>query len=371
MPFFYVMNDLMKNNSRANTHLYNIDAAKGMAMLAIILVHFNNILQCPNMIISGLSAIGARCPQLFFIISAYLTWKSISKQRQEKFDYKSFWWKRFFRIAPVFYFFMLLSLFFHNCNLNSETFFSVVLHVLFLNSLFPQYINNIMGVEWYIADLALFYMLTPLLYKYIINLRRSIIAFCVASFVSLLFLVCANIFCGDLMIQETYYEMYFHTFCFVYQMPVMLIGVIIYYLLKVLEKEQKMIKPVMIGLFFLVSLIFMLFIVFNLNKVLLTSSFVFGLLFGYLFLIMMINGSGNIHWDNPVVHLFCSIGKHSLPIYFFHITVVNWTIMIIKSWCVSLSVVEWLGTYLIIANISYIGGCVFDYLYSKLQRAIS
>lgn len=58
---------------------YYIDVLKGMAMLAVILVHFNNAWNAPIGILNKASAIGARCPQLFFIISAYLTWTALDK----------------------------------------------------------------------------------------------------------------------------------------------------------------------------------------------------------------------------------------------------------------------------------------------------
>ena len=43
---------------------YYIDVLKGMAMLAVILVHFNNVWNAPVNILNKASAIGARCPQL-------------------------------------------------------------------------------------------------------------------------------------------------------------------------------------------------------------------------------------------------------------------------------------------------------------------
>ena len=66
---------------------------KGLAILGVILVHFNGAIESPSTIVSALSAIGARCPQLFFIISAYLTWNSISKK--DNLNAKEFLKKRF------------------------------------------------------------------------------------------------------------------------------------------------------------------------------------------------------------------------------------------------------------------------------------
>lgn len=153
-------------------------------MLGVILVHFNNAWSSPVLIISKASAIGARCPQLFFIISAYLTWYSLSKHGVK---WSEFYRKRFIRIAPIFYVALVLAALVPE--LKSVSICNWISHFLFLNGLNPLWTNSIMGMDWYIADLALFYMLVPLLRKMMNNLRSSLIAFIGSAVISSFILI--------------------------------------------------------------------------------------------------------------------------------------------------------------------------------------
>ena len=65
-------------------------------MLAVVLVHFNNGWHSQNSLLNKVLAVGARCPQLFFIISAYLTWASLERHPV---SYSSFLKKRYSRMA--------------------------------------------------------------------------------------------------------------------------------------------------------------------------------------------------------------------------------------------------------------------------------
>ncbi len=75
-------------------------------MFGVLLIHYN---VAPNHIIASISKIGARCPQLFFIVSAFLSWTYLDKSF-DKIDYLNFYKKRFFRIAPIYYLALLVAL---------------------------------------------------------------------------------------------------------------------------------------------------------------------------------------------------------------------------------------------------------------------
>ena len=57
-----------------------IDVLKSLSIVIVMLIHFDQSFNCPIGIISRVAAIGARAPQFFFVISAYLTWKSIERK---------------------------------------------------------------------------------------------------------------------------------------------------------------------------------------------------------------------------------------------------------------------------------------------------
>ena len=92
-----------------------------------------------------------------------------------------------------------------------------------------------MGVEWYIADLALFYMLTPLLWRLIRNLRSSLVAFVVSAFLSSACLIIYNAYGGS-DVQAV--KMYFETFFILHQIPVMILGIVLFYLIQEIEGKS-------------------------------------------------------------------------------------------------------------------------------------
>ena len=118
-------------------------------MLAVVLVHFNNGWHSPNSILSKVLAVGARCPQLFFIISAYLTRGSLNR---DPVIYISFLKKRYRRMVPLFYVAVAVAVFvptFHAFDINIGNYVS---HALYVNGLNPLWYNSIIGGEWYIAE---------------------------------------------------------------------------------------------------------------------------------------------------------------------------------------------------------------------------
>lgn len=168
-----------------NNRLLWIDFLKGFAILGVILVHFNGVINAPSHTFNSIAAIGARCPQLFFIISAYLCWYSISKN--ETLNTKMFLKKRFSKIAPLYYLSLILI-----GLIPTIRYFGwgdIVTHLTFINGFFPTYTNSIMKVEWYIADLAIFYMIVPILYRYIKNLKSAAIAFALSTIINIVFTI--------------------------------------------------------------------------------------------------------------------------------------------------------------------------------------
>lgn len=118
------------------------------------------------------AAIGSRCPQLFFIISSILTWKSLDKNEDDKNIGTVFWKKRFSRLASLFYAAILIAVLLSIFRVIDISIGNYIAYFLFINGLVPEWIDSILGVEWYIADLALFYVLAPLRNKVIKNLSQ-------------------------------------------------------------------------------------------------------------------------------------------------------------------------------------------------------
>lgn len=208
-----------------------LDILKALAMIGVILVHFNNIWTSPISILSKINAIGAKCPQLFFIISAYLTWSGLERNG---INWKQFYKKRLIRIAPLFYIAMIVNCIIPKFKMLTISPCNWLSHIFFLNGINPLWINSIMGIEWYIADLALFFIFTPLLWKITSNIKRCLYILCCSVIISSLTLVLYNTFgkSENLLIQ-----MYFDTFFFIHQLPVIMMGIILFHMIKNLNSK--------------------------------------------------------------------------------------------------------------------------------------
>lgn len=112
-------------------------------MLAVILVHFNNVWNAPIGILNKASAIGARCPQLFFIISAYLTWNALDKKPV---GYIEFLKKRYKRMPPLYYVSLAVAVLAPAFKVFDISIGNYISYIVFLNGLNPQWCNGIIGV---------------------------------------------------------------------------------------------------------------------------------------------------------------------------------------------------------------------------------
>ena len=352
------MNGLIKKADRE----YYIDVLKGLAMLGVILVHFSVFWNSPNKLLNMVAAIGARCPQLFFLISAYLTWKSLDKNVEDENTVTVFWKKRFSRLAPLFYAAILIAVLIPTFRVTEISVGNYISHFLFVNGIVPEWIDSILGVEWYIADLALFYLLAPLLYKVIKNLKTSVIATLISTVIASLSLIICNQVFATQIATDSVYEMFFHTFFIVHQLPIMLLGVVIFYVIKLIKNG---------GISWAKSLFIIgvigicvggAFLVLNLNKKYACSSLIAGLAFAWLFLFC----SRFTFWGNSIFKPIANIGKHSYGIYCFHQIVINCLIFIAYD---KNSLIEWIVGLVCITAISYLVGVVAEMLEIRVRKA--
>jgi len=81
-----------------------IDALRGLAIFGVFIVHSSQSIDGLPRWLSSLASQGARGVQLFFVISAFTLFLSLSTRRKnEKRPTLNFFIRRFFRIAPLFY----------------------------------------------------------------------------------------------------------------------------------------------------------------------------------------------------------------------------------------------------------------------------
>lgn len=278
---------------------------------------------------------------MFFLISAMLTWKSLDKIQKDEAgnDEKKtgfFYLKKFTHIIPIYYFTMIVALTIPELRFNDYSVWNYVMHGLLLHGFHPDWINPF-DLEWYIAHLTLWYLIVPFLHKVIQKRREAGIAVIVSVIVCAIYTVFINALFGLQIIQNDTFERYFHTFCFFNQLPGMLIGVYLYYLVK----NRNILNIVLhIGISIVCSAVF---VYFHFNKRFLPSSLIASLLFGCIILLLY-------HMrDVAIFHPIEWMGKHSLGIYLTHYIVIR----CLSNWCNNIG---WIMALMIVLAITFLVG---------------
>jgi peptidoglycan/LPS O-acetylase OafA/YrhL len=163
-----------------------IDAARGWAFLAVLTVHAFGHAPVDNYVLKSLAASGSYGVQLFFVASAFTLFMSFDARRtRDDRPVLFFLIRRFFRIAPLFYFGILFYLLargtgpspFAPGGIHTR---HVVLTALFLHGWWPDTINSVVPGGWSIAVEMNFYLCLPLLFVLLTTLRRAIVAFIIS-----------------------------------------------------------------------------------------------------------------------------------------------------------------------------------------------
>jgi peptidoglycan/LPS O-acetylase OafA/YrhL len=160
-----------------------LDVLRGLAMLGVVAVHTLGPVgwRLPPTAAS-LVANAARGVQLFVVISVVLALGSLEQRGTGSSSLRRYWFGRWLRLAPLFY--MALA-----ATLARDAIWprqwpagsppvdalNVGAHFAFLHALSPAWVNSIMGVEWTIGLLALFYLAAPLLRRLVRGVPGSLV----------------------------------------------------------------------------------------------------------------------------------------------------------------------------------------------------
>ncbi len=228
----------------APRHFDYIDAVRGIAFLGVLLVHSAEACGKSD---SSLFMQGAYGVQLFFLASAITLCNSMaSRHEANREGCLKFYLRRIFRIAPLFW----LSMVFYWSvpdvipriwltqwapeGIHPSYF---VLTAFFIHGWHPYTFNSIVPGGWSIAVEMTFYLLFPLCFYYITNLRKAVLWILAAIILLRLdvhfFWPFSRWAWPD--VQDPMALSFFHDRWFPYQFPVFLIGIFTYFLMKVPE----------------------------------------------------------------------------------------------------------------------------------------
>jgi peptidoglycan/LPS O-acetylase OafA/YrhL len=159
-----------------------LDGMRGVAAMMVFTIH------------SGAPAIRALGPlgnslvdhgrygvTVFFVVSAFALFMSLTPFSAEEISWRSYFIRRFFRIAPLYYVVLTTLLIAFP---RPEEAITAIYHYTFANAIAPQFANDIIGVEWSIEVESAFYLLLPVIVA-LCRWRFGLFALSTVSFVLL------------------------------------------------------------------------------------------------------------------------------------------------------------------------------------------
>lgn len=155
-----------------------ITGMRAFAALAVFLIHIGGGgLRDLGLYWQSVVDMGKTGVYAFFVISGFSVSYSLSRSK----NYLDFFIKRMMRLAPPYYFFLVLTFF---CGVTStwgselgieRSFYSYFMHFSFLSTFDYRVANNILGVEWSLAIEVFWYLLIPFMVRYIGSWKKNLI----------------------------------------------------------------------------------------------------------------------------------------------------------------------------------------------------
>ncbi len=297
-----------------------VDALRGVAILAVILVHCAqygaNDYPTAIRTVFGMGQMGV---QLFFVMSALTLFLSYDRRQGKELHVdRNFFIRRFFRIAPMYYLGIAYYLWqngrgpnFWTDNGPGITDGNILANLTFLHGLNPYWINSLVPGGWSITVEMTFYLLIPFLHRAVKSGQQALRWFLIAIALKLVLHVLL------LKLQPIPSTWLWKEFLFFYlpsQLPLFMLGIFLHYLLRG-NAEDRTMRP--IDLFVLAGV--MIVHLATRREVIMPTHALFGMAFVLLAWTLAHRPFTLI--VNPVVR---HIGKVSFSLYLVHFAVLHW-----------------------------------------------
>jgi peptidoglycan/LPS O-acetylase OafA/YrhL len=217
-----------------------LDSARGWAILGVIAIHVSQAAPLPDGILHALAVNGDMGVELFYVLSAFsLTMMLHVRAIAGQHSLTGYFIRRFFRISPMFWVALLIAtlLFFGKQSFWSPDgigWIEVVLTASFLHGLYPASINAVIPGGWSVAVEVMFYLVLPVLCKYVTG-SASALKWCMIS-VGIYFLFgYFSQACFDQTLPESsrhLSEIYSWYMSFPAQLPVFMMGILAFFIVK-------------------------------------------------------------------------------------------------------------------------------------------
>lgn len=206
-----------------------VDALRGIAVLYILLYHLA-LIPKPNLSVpvwaSPLVLTGGTAVTLFFVLSAFCLCLSMKQHKQEPMLNMRFYLRRIFRIAPLFYFWLILSLFRDRHWFGvTHSWTDVLLNMSFVFNFVPGKNEGFVWASWILSVEMIFYLFFPIIYRYVNDCWKSLGFF----FITLITAAGYSVIVIYLPIPDSC-RASFSQFSFLRQLPIFALGMVAFFL---------------------------------------------------------------------------------------------------------------------------------------------
>jgi len=323
--------------------LSSLDTLRCIAILLVFIVHVGQKTLNIDSIGFDLVLIGSMGVQLFFLISAYTVFMTffIHKER-DKYPIRNFFIRRGIRIFPVYWFGMALYALTYGYQ-NSRGWGSgpdawhYISHFFLLNMTSPETQSTVVPGGWSISTEIMFYLLCPLLFIFIKNLRDALILVVFSCVFSIAFKLAFSTY----LFQEYLYSFMGESLPvikgrFIYrtiisQLPLFSFGILIYYVQKIenIEEYAKKHLNILISIF-IIMIVFYAYLSTSdtfISKILKTYVHIyFGFAFSFLFVFALYSDA-----FSKVNAVILYLGKSSFSFYLIHFIVIDFSLRFLQT----------------------------------------
>lgn len=305
-----------------------IDALRGYAILGVIAIHSAHSFGSFDYFFQRGFRDAGYGVHLFFVASALTLFLSLSKRSSdEQRPYANFFIRRFFRIAPLFWFailaYYLLGLIPWEQKMMSMRpelqSWNYWLTFSFLHGWSPATINKVVPGDWSIAAEMTFYLFLPWLFLGIKNLRTALWLTIAAIAVAIIF---------DQLVRKSFPLIFplfeissnlhlFLEFNFVRQVPTFLMGIVLYFIVVKHEFGQWLARNNYSHMMLVMVFILCIFLPYNENNYV-PESILYSIVF--VMFAAVLSGLNSKIYINQFI---CGLGKISFSGYITHFFVVD------------------------------------------------
>jgi peptidoglycan/LPS O-acetylase OafA/YrhL len=229
---------LRLNENNGAGHFTFVDSLRGIAVLGVWLVHTGQRVAGLPASVDAVTNFGSYGVHLFFVASAFTLFSSLKRRSpSERRPTLNYFLRRLFRIAPPFWLAVLFYVWWYGTGPqywapHGIGWADVLATACFAHGWSPTMINSVVPGGWSIAVEMNFYLLVPILFSRLNNLRRCVWFFlaCVAG-QAVVNAAMRPVFLRALSADEQYLADLMHNLWLPTQLPVFAAGFVLYYAL--------------------------------------------------------------------------------------------------------------------------------------------